>query len=378
VEELLRKLFLTALVVLMDPGSPLQVTLAVLVSGWAHVLHAIYKPWRVSDKASENVTYMVQHGSLFVTTLVFLMGLLFKVEGVSSKSPTYEALSVVMLLVCIAFVLWWFYEMFSGVARTGCSRLRRSWLRVDSVVAHAGGRVAGTHMKPITLSAPLPVAAAMHGASDASVAAAQAAQAPPESESSLPPRSMAFFSTPIDTSAASDSAVALPAVSRRTRASVVQALVRGGRGSEVDGGLVPSLSVDGDISSHDGGHGAGAPAVSVAGGHDGEASDAMPKLAVTRPDDREGVEGKGSAAIASESSHVARSALLLPFRSANASGPGSRGRGSARHGAPTPSPTTAHPSGRSQWSGPEHATAGYATVTHDGAISISNPMYRRK
>jgi hypothetical protein len=104
----------------------------------------------------------------------------------------------------------------------------------------------------------------------------------------------------------------------------------------------------------------------------------MPKLAVTRPDDREGVEGKGSAAIASESSHVARSALLLPFRSANASGPGSRGRGSARHGAPTPSPTTAHPSGRSQWSGPEHATAGYATVTHDGAISISNPMYRRK
>jgi hypothetical protein len=124
VEELLRKLFLTAFVVLMDPGSPLQVTLAVLFSGWAHVLHAVYKPWRVSAKASENVTYLVQHGSLFVTSCVFLMGLLFKVEGVLSTSPVYEALSVVMLLLCIGFVAWWSYEMFSGVAAKRC-RLRR-------------------------------------------------------------------------------------------------------------------------------------------------------------------------------------------------------------------------------------------------------------
>jgi hypothetical protein len=115
VEELLRKLFLTALVVLMDPGTPLQVTLAVLFSGWAHVLHAMYKPWRLSAKASENATYMVQHASLFVTSFVFLMGLLFKVEGVSGSSPTYEALSVIMLLLCIAFVAWWCYEMFSQV-----------------------------------------------------------------------------------------------------------------------------------------------------------------------------------------------------------------------------------------------------------------------
>jgi hypothetical protein len=131
VEELLRKLFLTALVVLMDPGSPLQVTLAVLVSGWAHVLHAVYKPWRLSAKTLDNRTYMVQHASLLVTSFVFLMGLLFKVEGVSSSTPTYESLSVVMLLLCIAFVVWWCFEMFSQVATKACARARRHRGTVD-------------------------------------------------------------------------------------------------------------------------------------------------------------------------------------------------------------------------------------------------------
>jgi hypothetical protein len=124
VEELLRKLFLTALVVVLDPGSPLQVTLAVLVSGWAHVLHAVYKPWRLSPVPTENRTYMVQHASLFVTSFVFLMGLLFKVEGVSSKSRTYESLAAVMLLLCLVFVIWWCYEMFSQVAKKLCARVR--------------------------------------------------------------------------------------------------------------------------------------------------------------------------------------------------------------------------------------------------------------
>ncbi len=45
VEELVRKLLLSAVVVLIQDGSPLQVTMAVLVSGWAHVLHSIYSPW---------------------------------------------------------------------------------------------------------------------------------------------------------------------------------------------------------------------------------------------------------------------------------------------------------------------------------------------
>ena len=37
VEELVRKLWLTAIVVLMPTGIPLQVTVAVLISGWSHV-----------------------------------------------------------------------------------------------------------------------------------------------------------------------------------------------------------------------------------------------------------------------------------------------------------------------------------------------------
>jgi hypothetical protein len=102
VEELLRKLLLSAVVVLIDEGSPLQVTLAVLVSGWAHVLHAIYKPW-----GGGSVLYSLQHGALFVTSFVFLMGLLFKVDGVSSSSGTYSALSGIMVMLCTAFMAAW-------------------------------------------------------------------------------------------------------------------------------------------------------------------------------------------------------------------------------------------------------------------------------
>ena len=76
--------------------------MAVLVSGWAHVLHAVYKPW-----GSGSVMYALQHGSLFVTTFVFLMGLLFKVNGVASSSTSYTALSAVMLALCVCFVVAW-------------------------------------------------------------------------------------------------------------------------------------------------------------------------------------------------------------------------------------------------------------------------------
>jgi hypothetical protein len=102
VEELLRKLLLSAVVVLIDEGSPLQVTLAVLVSGWAHVLHAVYKPW-----GTGSVLYGLQHGALFVTSFVFLMGLLFKVDGVSSSSGTYTALSGIMVTLCVSFIAAW-------------------------------------------------------------------------------------------------------------------------------------------------------------------------------------------------------------------------------------------------------------------------------
>jgi hypothetical protein len=79
VEELLRRLILTAIVVLFDGSSPLQVTIAVMVCGWAHVLHSLYRPWCAGLHAGPPFTYYLQHASLGITSFVFLMGLLFKV-----------------------------------------------------------------------------------------------------------------------------------------------------------------------------------------------------------------------------------------------------------------------------------------------------------
>ena len=56
VQEMLRKLFLTSFVVILNAHSPLQVTLAVLVSFWAHTLHSLYEPWGYGSQ-----TYMLQH-----------------------------------------------------------------------------------------------------------------------------------------------------------------------------------------------------------------------------------------------------------------------------------------------------------------------------
>jgi hypothetical protein len=155
VEELIRKLLLSAVVVLIDAGSPLQVTLAVLVCGWAHVLHAIYKPWGVGD-----TKYQLQHGSLFVTSFVFLMGLLFKVNGVSTASPTYRFLSYIMLLFSSLFISAWLLAVATALLRTLAVRNRRvaaamplvrtlsarvfSWYRRSGNVADvAGVKLAG-------------------------------------------------------------------------------------------------------------------------------------------------------------------------------------------------------------------------------------------
>ena len=39
-----------------------------MVSGWAHILHAMYTPW-----GPGSTLYKLQHCSLFVTTLIFFM-----------------------------------------------------------------------------------------------------------------------------------------------------------------------------------------------------------------------------------------------------------------------------------------------------------------
>ena len=113
-----------------------QITLAVMVSGWAHVLHAMFKPW-----GAGSVMYRLQHGSLFVTTFVFLMvslcasasgrvnrvgvtsgvflvvvqGLLYKVDGIAAASPSYTALSVVMVATSCGFICTWAYVVLLGV-----------------------------------------------------------------------------------------------------------------------------------------------------------------------------------------------------------------------------------------------------------------------
>ena len=58
VEELLRKLFLSALVVVFDKRSPVQVAAAVFVCCVAHVLHATWKPYM------DRTVYRLQHGFL--------------------------------------------------------------------------------------------------------------------------------------------------------------------------------------------------------------------------------------------------------------------------------------------------------------------------
>ena len=91
----------------------LQITLAVVFSGWAHVLHAVFKPW-----GRDSLTYKVQHLSLFTTTFVFIMGLLFKVKGVNTDAASFKALSAIMLLLCLSFGIVWLVAMTIGVRAT--------------------------------------------------------------------------------------------------------------------------------------------------------------------------------------------------------------------------------------------------------------------
>ena len=92
---------------------PVQITLAVMISGWAHVLHALYKPWGTATR-----TYKLQHLSLFTTTFIFVMGLLFKVNGVSQEGSGFATMTVIMLTLCVAFAVLWVAAMLSGIVNT--------------------------------------------------------------------------------------------------------------------------------------------------------------------------------------------------------------------------------------------------------------------
>jgi hypothetical protein len=111
VVELVRKVLLTSFVVLLNAHSPLQVTLATLISFWAHSLHALYAPWTYGSS-----TYLLQHLSLLATSFVFLMGLLFKSDRFSPTSVTGTVLSVAMLVFVAAFVIAWLATVIGQMA----------------------------------------------------------------------------------------------------------------------------------------------------------------------------------------------------------------------------------------------------------------------
>jgi hypothetical protein len=155
VEELLRRLLLTASVVLFDDGSPLQATAAVLISGWAHVLHAVYKPY-----GGGSHTYMLQHASLFVTSFVFLTGLLLKLQGLIRGSASYNALAAVLPLLCLSFLLWWGVAVVHSAVHACCLRRRglqvptKQWGAIGASTPAAGAPPASTVLQVADASPP--------------------------------------------------------------------------------------------------------------------------------------------------------------------------------------------------------------------------------
>ena len=105
-----------------------------LFSGWAHVLHATYKPWGTASR-----TYYLQHLSLFTTTFVFVMGLLFKVSSIQQNSLGFRVLSALMVALVGGFGAAWLTAMVLGVAQT-CRRRRLA----ASAKASRGGSSSST------------------------------------------------------------------------------------------------------------------------------------------------------------------------------------------------------------------------------------------
>lgn len=145
VVELLRKLTLTSLVLFFNAGSPFQITFALVVCTYAHVAHGMYRPF------VERSSYLLQHFSLGTTTFVFVMGLLFKVEGFGDDSAgdadasdgsgsgalepddeqtdILEGLGALLVVVCVLFLL--------AAVGVGVSQMRKA-LRGVKLAGPAG------------------------------------------------------------------------------------------------------------------------------------------------------------------------------------------------------------------------------------------------
>jgi hypothetical protein len=107
VEEMLRRLLLVSVVVFVDSGSVSREVVAVCVCLVAQVLHGVFKPW-----GPGSVAYVLQHGALGVTSVVFWCGLMLKCGAVRSGSG-WDA------------VLW-------GMVGVGCGIVLVCWLAVIS------------------------------------------------------------------------------------------------------------------------------------------------------------------------------------------------------------------------------------------------------
>jgi len=116
--ELVRKLMLTCVLTLLDPTTPVPLTLAVLVSALAQVLHAAYKPF------TERKYYVLQHASLACTLLVFTIGLMFKVKQTGMGSAVLTVFLVGMCSVTLlAITAVAVGEVWSAVRRAQRDRL---------------------------------------------------------------------------------------------------------------------------------------------------------------------------------------------------------------------------------------------------------------
>lgn len=119
-----------------DAGSPVQIAFALLVSAYAHVLHAYYKPF-VDVSA-----HRLQHFSLFTTTFVFTIAMLLKVDAFADGRSSAETkavvdwLGVVLVVLCGSFIVT---TVLLGVRNTVGAvrdRLRLRLVRRNKAVTH--------------------------------------------------------------------------------------------------------------------------------------------------------------------------------------------------------------------------------------------------
>jgi len=104
VTELVRKLFLTGIIVFCGRGSVVQIVFGLMVSIFAHLLHTYVKPFKVESDQ------MLQHAALMMVWLTLMAGLILKADGLSPQNGNVMAAVVLImnysvLLLAIVFLV---------------------------------------------------------------------------------------------------------------------------------------------------------------------------------------------------------------------------------------------------------------------------------